>query len=520
MKHAALLDENETLKKKVNTLDEENRLLREQLRFLKAQQFGPKTEKMSKLLGMQGQAALFELEEVDDTSEKEKDDERETVTFKRRKSPGPKKLPDWFPREVIDHDLTDEEKVCGDCGLNMETIGKDVTEELEYVPAQVKVLEHHHHKYACARCSEAGDLEKATAIKSAEKPARLIPGSMAASGLLAHVMIAKFADGLPFYRVEKQMTRLGISLKRATMCNWAKKIGGCLKDQWDLLLEDAKTHNWLQMDETTVQVMNEPDKDNQTKSFMWVIRGGPPDKVIILFRYDPSRAGSVAGKLLEGYQGIVQTDGYAGYSHLAKLQGVTHAGDMDHVRRKFADVCKAAGKNRKKKGFADQALERINKLYAIERRLKRDKADVQEVVTTRQDEARPILDQLKPWLEELAAKVPPSGLLGKAINYTLKQWPKLLVYLDHGHVPLSTALVENAIRPYVIGRKAWLFSGSPAGAQASAIIYSFIETARANGWEPHAYLRWLFERLPAAQTVEEKRALLPTVAPPFKGEPE
>ncbi|QTD49087.1 IS66 family transposase [Sulfidibacter corallicola] len=345
----------------------------------------------------------------------------------------------------------------------------------------------------------------------------MIPGGpayrgMAGPGLLAFVMTSKFVDGLPFYRVERLMGRLGVKLGRATMCNWARQIGDRLERMWDLLLAQAKQYTWLQMDETTVQVLNEPDKENTTKSFMWVIRGGPPERPIVLFHYDPSRSGTVAARLLEDFQGTVQTDGYAGYDFLGRVPGVVHAGDWDHVRRKFADVRKSLGRKGKsgKSGKADEAWKLIGEMYQLEREAREQGDSDSALLEMRDKQLRPKIAAFKTWLDHLAGCVPPKSLLGRAIQYALGQWHKLDLFLDRAEVPMSTALVENAIRPYVIGRKAWLFSGSPEGAQASARIYSIVETAKLNGWEPYVYLKQLFERLPAAQTDEDLALLLPT----------
>ena len=252
------------------------------------------------------------------------------------------------------------------------------------------------------------------------------------------------------------------------------------------------------------------------------MRGGPPGKEIILFKYDPSRAGKVAGKLLEGYEGIVQTDGYKGYNFIgSELCPMTHAADWNHTRRKFTDVVKAMGKRKRpRQSYAAKALGMIRKLYTIERRIKKANLSLEDICRIRREEAKPIIDKLFSFLEDLKDKTPPKGLLGVAVNYALTRKEGLLVYLENGEMPIDTNLVENAIRPFVIGRKAWLFSGSPEGAQASAIIYSMVETAKANGWKPDAYLLHLFQNLPKAETKAETLALLPTVPPQLNAVPE
>ncbi|CAM2064848.1 IS66 family transposase [Sulfidibacter corallicola] len=489
----ALAEQNEALKQalarkdaQIATLDQHIGLLEEQLRLLKAKAFGPKSERMSQLVGQQ---ALFDMDALE-AEEKPADDEpasdedaRETITYERRKTRGPQPFPEHLPREIRKHELPPEERQCTCCGEEMTVLGKDVTRELEYEPAVARVIEHHHYSYSCQLCKQDEDgLE--TPIVSAPRPPRLIPGGpayrgMAGPGLLAFVMTSKFVDGLPFYRVERLMGRLGVKLGRATMCNWARQIGDQLERMWDLLLAQAKQYTWLQMDETTVQVLNEPDKENTTKSFMWVIRGGPPERPIVLFHYDPSRSGTVAARLLEDFQGTVQTDGYAGYDFLGRVPGVVHAGDWDHVRRKFADVRKPLGRKGRsgKSGKADEALKLIGEMYQLERKARGQADSDSALLEMRDKQLRPKIAAFKTWLDHLAGRVPPKSLLGRAIQYALGQWHKLDLFLDRAEVPMSTALVENAIRPYVIGRKAWLFSGSPEDAQASARIYSIVETA-------------------------------------------
>jgi len=260
------------------------------------------------------------------------------------------------------------------------------------------------------------------------------------------------------------------------------------------------------MDETPVQVLNEPGRANTSKSFMWVFRGGEIERPALLFRYDPSRSGQFLTKELDAYKGYIQTDGYKGYDLLGNQAGIVHLGCWAHVRRKFVEVIKSRLKDGKK-GHADAALESIQKLYAIERSA--EELSIEGRYLLRQEKAKPLLKQFQKWLEDLAPRTPPQGLLGKAVGYALKQWERLVHYTEDGRLRPDNNLAENAIRPFVVGRKNWLFSGSPTGAEASAAIYSLIETAKANGLEPYRYLRYLFERLPAAEMEADYRALLP-----------
>ena len=264
-------------------------------------------------------------------------------------------------------------------------------------------------------------------------------------------------------------------------------------------------------DETRVQVLKEPGRSATSDKYMWVTLGGPPGEKSILFEYDPSRSQEVPLRLLEGYRGYLQTDGYAGYNAACLKNGITQLGCWDHARRYFKDAQKAEPKAKKgknnKPSKATKVLSLINKLYAIEREIK--ELTVDEKYQQRQEKSIPVLSQLKVYLENNLHKVPKDSLTGKAMTYLSNQWEKLNVYCTHGELNISNILAENAIRPFVIGRKAWLFSDTPAGARASAIHYSLIETAKANGLEPYEYLKQVLTALPYAGTVDQVEALLP-----------
>jgi len=258
------------------------------------------------------------------------------------------------------------------------------------------------------------------------------------------------------------------------------------------------------MDETPMQVLNEKGKPAESKSYMWVGHAGSPDQRITLFDYDPSRGGAVPRKLLAGYAGALMLDGYEGYAPVCKEQGLTRLGCWVHARRKFVDVSKAS---KKKNGQAAYAIKLIAKLYAIEKANKESNADVRYQV--RLEKAKPIIGKLRQWLDEIRPKVPPKSLLGKAVQYLDKQWPRLIAYIEDGQYPIDNNPVENAIRPFAIGRKNWLFSASVNGAKASANLYSLIETAKANGLEPYAYLKKVFGELPNATGFDDVDKLLP-----------
>ena len=269
------------------------------------------------------------------------------------------------------------------------------------------------------------------------------------------------------------------------------------------MIEDLKKQTYMGIDETTLQVLKEGDRKNQTKSYMWVFRGGEAGKPIILYQYSETRNAEYLKKIMKGYEGSVQSDGYIVYEALEEQKGITLAGCLAHARRDFFDAFKAGNE----KGHAREALEYIGKLYLIEREAKGLNFD--EIKKLRQERSKEIMDKFKVWLDQKSIEIVPKGLLGKAIWYTIRQWEKLQVYLEDGRIQIDNNLVENTIRPFVLGRKNWLFAGSPRGAHSSALIYSLIETAKANDLNPYWYLYYLFEKLPYAKSREDFRALLP-----------
>ena len=497
---STLPDDLQELKQIVRRYEHENNLLREQVRLLYARIFGKKSEKGA-ADSTSVQLPLFDMPEPEVEPEKEKIE----VEPHTRQKAGRKKLPENLPRVDVIHDIPEEEKVCA-CGATMSRIGEDVAEKLDIIPAVIQVIRNVRPKYACKHCE--GIETKGAVVKIAPVPKQIIEKGIATAGLLAHILTAKFVDALPFYRQEKQFSRLGVNIPRATMCNWAMKVAETCKPLLDLFQEMLFFGSLVNSDETTVQVLNEPGRLPTTKSYMWVFRGGTPGKTLCIYHYDPGRSGNVAATFLKGYKGVVQTDGYAGYDFFDKLPDVAHAGCWAHARRKFMDARKGLGKD-SKAGSVDVALSYIQKIYAIEHEGKKKEYSPEQMQMIRQEKSRPILEDFHKWLSKKSSQVAPKSLLGIAVSYTLKQWSRLIVYLDHGEVTPDNNAAENAIRPFVVGRKNWLFAGTPSGAAASACLYSLIETAKANKLEPYKYLRYLFEKLPFASSEDEYRKLLP-----------
>jgi len=478
--------------------------LHEQIRLLRSKLFGRKTEKY--IDSDENQLRLFD--EIEDSASSQVNEEQVPVAAHRRKKRGRKPLPENLPRIDIVHDLPEEEKICA-CGCRLTKIGEEVSEKLDYIPAKLQVIRHIRYKYACKGCE--GIDSDGTAVKIAPPAVQIIAKGIATPGLLAQILVSKFCDALPFYRQEKIFDRLGIEIPRATMANWAIKIVDQCLQLMALLRSEILSGPLVNIDETTVQVLKEPGRDNTAKSYMWIFRGGPPDKPALVYQYHPTRSGEVPKDYLNGYQGYIQTDGYSGYDALGCQKGIIHVGCWAHVRRKFHDLVQARQKHSRhnsKTGSGDVALKYIRKLYMIESVAKQQSLSADQIRSLRQEQARPILDEFKGWLEERFVQTPPKGLLGKAIAYALHQWPRLIIYLEDGQLRPDNNLAENAIRPFVVGRKNWLFSGHPRGANASACLYSLIETAKANGLEPYLYFRFLFDRLPFADSEDDFKSLL------------
>jgi transposase len=292
------------------------------------------------------------------------------------------------------------------------------------------------------------------------------------------------------------------------MCGWAIKAAEQCQPVLELLHQQLLSGPLVNIDETPVQVLKEPGRSNTSKSYMWIFKGGPPDKPVLIYQYHPTRSGRVPNEFLKNYQGYIQTDGYNGYDALGRRSGINHVGCWAHARRKFMEVVKA-GSGKGKKGHAETAIDYIRKMYAIEKTARKEQLTPEKIVELRKEKSKPILKELEAFLNRLSGQTPPKGLLGKAVKYTLKNWPLLVRYLEQGYITPDNNAAENAIRPFVVGRKNWLFSGHPNGASASSGIYSLIETAKANGLKPYDYMRYLFDNIPFAKTESDYEKLVP-----------
>ncbi len=473
---------------KVQQIIEQNRLARHR-------QFGPSSEA--------GQGWLFnEAELFASQPQPPADADAPTAPAQGRnkshaKARGHRRaLPPELPRVEILIDLPEDERKDAD-GAPMVRIGEEISEQLDIIPMKIRVIRTIRPRYAPARGNGAPVV--------ASLPPGILPRSNFTAGFLAMLLTVKYADGLPLNRIAKVLDRHGVDVPRQSLARAAIQTAGALQPIANLMRDALLDGTVLHMDETTVQVLKEPGRAPTTKSYMWVQRGGPPDKPVVVFDYAPSRASAVPLRLLEGFGGHLMTDDYAGYDAAVAKYGITHLACAAHARRKFVEAKRASAKG--KNSHADIALAFFARLYRIEKRVQHAPDSLR--LRVRQKLSKKTLDALHAWAIEMLPRVTPRSKLGEALAYLLNIWSRLVRYIERGDLPIDNNSVENAIRPFVIGRKAWLFSDTPAGTHASALVYSLIETARANGREPYAWLCYVLERLPLAKTVDDVEALLP-----------
>ena len=415
--------------------------LQEQLNSALAKRFTSRSEQISP-----DQIRLFDEAEstADESAETDADTNLTVLSHPRtlhpRKRGVRKPLPASLPRIEVVHELAVDERVCEHDGRVLAEIGEVTSEQLDSVPATIRVICHVRKRYACA-CGQC--------IKTAPLPAQPIPKSMASPGLLAHVTASKYQDGLPLYRQATILRRIGIELPRATLANWMIKAGTLVQPLINLMRDRLLDYDIVQMDETVVQVLKEAGRPAQTKSTLWVQRGGPPEARVILYDYAASRGGAVPERLLADYTGYLQTDGYDGYNAVVAANALVALGCMAHARRRFDEAVKAQGKN-KRWGKAWRGLALIQQLYRIEQQARSMTPD--ERYRHRLEHATPNINNLREWLDQALPQVPPKNATGKALYYLNSQWDKLTRYLEDGRLEIDNNRCENAIRPFVIGR--------------------------------------------------------------------
>jgi len=460
--------------------------LTEMVMLLRKDKFGPSSEKTPKQLD--GQLSLFNEAELEtDTSVLEPI--KKTVKGYVRTNSRTKReelIKDLPVREIL-CETDPNELFCGQCMTTLRPVGKEVVrEELEYIPAKLQVVRYVRMAYECPKCKHSDH----PYIIKALTPTSLMNHSLASPSSVANVMYQKYVNSIPLYRQEKDWEQLGISLSRATMANWVIR---CSQDYLYPVIEHLRkellSREVIHCDETPVQVLKEEGKKPQTQSYMWLYRTGNDDRSpVILYDYQPSRNGDHAVTYLKDFKGYVHSDGYSGYN---KLSGITRCGCWAHLRRKFIEAIPSK-KTGTEPTTAEIGRDYCNQLFEIESRLKDLSSEERKL--KRLELERPVLDAFWCWLEKL--NVLKGSALCKAITYAQNQKPYLENYLLDGRCALSNNAAENAIRPFTVGRKNWLFSDTPKGASASAAVYSIVETAKANGLNIFTYLEYLLLYMP------------------------
>lgn len=485
-----LLKENNQLNSQVKTLSTNVKTLSYDVKILRMYLFAKKNEKVTKEDKLQG--VLFdELEDSLSDEEATPDTESKKSHKKSDKKTGRKPIPANIPRERKTVDVAEKDRLCPCCNKERPLISTKPTEELDFVPARIIVKEYDIKKYGACNCEEFQNREDLPGIIEAKAPKRFIPGGIASPSLVAHIIVNKFCDALPFYRQNRIFNRIGIDLSRQNMSNWALTASRKCEPLIEHMRKYIISGKLINMDETTVQVLREKDRTAQSKSYMWVMTGGIEGNKVVLFNYAPTRKQETPVKLLEGYKGILQTDGYSGYSKAVKDYGLWHVGCLAHARRKFWDLAKVT----KKKGKAHKGVTFFSRLYEVNNSLKKMNLSEDDFVKKRREKSIPIWQDFYKWLYENKNRVAPESPISKAINYSLNQYKNLVKYLKYAEVSPDNNIAENAIRPFCIGRKNWLFNNTPRGAYSSAVLYSLVETAKINEIEPDKYLNYIFSEI-------------------------
>ena len=490
----------------------ERDLLKEQLNKFKRQLFAASSEVTG-----QHQKDMFFNEAEDLGTQAEPageeaapDDDKIDVPGHQRAKRGRKPLDPALPREVVRHELPEGERVCPHDGAALREIGVEATEQLDIIPQQVRVIRHERVKYACP-CCDGG-------LQLAPRPAQVIPKGLFTESALAWMATAKYIDGLPLYRQAALLGRFGgTDISRNTVAGSMVRVGQAVQPVINLLRDELLDAPLVFGDETELQVLKEPGRAAQTKSYVWAQMTdgsgregtGPP---IRLFSYTPSRSTATALGLYAGIRqgAVLMTDGYDVYDKVALAQQLVHLACWAHCRRYFHEALQALPKNQRGLDqLAPKFIALIGQLYHVEAQAKRDGADLAELTHRRQRDSVPVLQAIEQLLLANLHSVLPKSLLGQALHYTAGQWHKLKRYVEDGRYSIDNNVQENAIRPFCVGRRNWLFADTMAGAHASVNLYSLLQTCRVNGIDGYRYLRALFKALPMAKTADDYAALLP-----------
>jgi len=476
----------------------ERDLLRAQLQAAQHRLFAAKSEVRG---SEQRDLFLNEAETLATTPATESDDGVEVGAHRRIKR-GRKPLDPALPREIVRHELPADERVCPHDGAALVEIGTEISEQLDIVPQQVRVIQHQRVKYACPCCDQG--------IKTTPAPARIIPKGLLTEAALAWITVAKYQDALPLYRTAALLGRFGGDLSRNTLAASVVRLGVAVQPIINLLRDHLLDSAIVYGDETVVQVLKEPGRPAQSKSYLWAQMNGtgPP---VRLFSYAPTRGTAHALTLYAGSQpgAALMTDGYEPYNEVARIHHLVHLGCWAHARRYLVEAEQTIPKAQRAEHPVTGFITRVGKLFAVEAKAQDAGMTPTERQRLREEFSRPLLAEIEERLLRHLHTVLPQSLFGKALHYLHGQWPKLLRCFEDGARPISNNACENAIRPFVVGRRNWLFSDTVGGATASANLYSLLETCKANGVNTYPYLVALFKALPHARTADDYEALLP-----------
>ncbi len=466
--------------------------------------FGQSSEQKSYVLGKDQLSLFNEAEEASDNKAEEPNSDTILIAaHERKKKRSQAEMLNHLPEEEVLLEIPEEQLVCEKCGGKMKPIGKKfLRHEMQIIPKQIKLLAYYAVTYACDTCEKDTGFAH---IASVKPPVPLMKHSLASPSTVAYIMTQKYVDGLPLARQEKIWAREGISLSRATMANWIIQCSQTwLKPLYKHMKQELLTQSVIHADETVVQVLKEDNKPAASESRMWLYASAALlRRQVRIFEYQPDRSGKRPESFLKGFEGALVTDGYAGYNQVAK---VTHYGCWSHARRKWREAMPDGATVKTSK--AAIGFQYCSKLFAEERKCVLYQPQNRQEY--RQNRELPILEEYYAWLNTVHPEK--GSKLEDAVRYSLNQKQQLMAYLDNGDVPISNNLAENAIRPFTLGRKNWLFCDTPKGAEASAIVYSLVESAKANGIEPFAYLQHVLVQLPyfgKNQSHEELESLMP-----------
>jgi transposase len=507
---ADALKRNDSLAGELRVTRTERDLFKEQLNKFKRQLFAASSEAAS-----QHQKDMFFNEaeslgaQAEPAAEESADDKIDVPGHKRAKR-GRKPLDPALPREVVRHELPEGERVCPHDGATLREIGVEASEQLDIIPQQVRVIRHERVKYACP-CCDGG-------MRLASRPAQVIPKGLFTESALAWIATSKYLDGLPLYRQAALLGRFGgTDISRNTVAGSIVRLGQLVQPVVNLLRDELLDAPLVFGDETELQVLKEPGRNAQAKSYIWAQMTdgcgkdgtGPP---IRLFTYSPSRSTKTAMALYAGIRqgAVLMTDGYDVYDTVAETHRLVHLGCWTHCRRYFHEALQALPKDQRGPDqLAARFIVLIGKLYELEAQARRDGVDTNELGRRRQQDSTLVLADIEALLLANLYAVLPKSLLGQALHYLASQWSKLKRYVEDGRYSIDNNAQENAIRPFCVGRRNWLFADTVAGANASANLYSLLQTCQVNGIDGYRYLRALFIALPKAQTADDYAALLP-----------